>query len=74
MEKQKILEWIDKSIKGLEKEQLYNENSYKNGTFPTWIPKEKSGLHQVLNNWWGYESLILQLDNIKKLINRGDFE
>lgn len=74
MNKQKILEWIDKSIKGLEEEQLYNENSHENGTFPTWIPKEKSGLHQVINNWWGYESLILQLDNIKKLINSGDFE
>lgn len=74
MNKQKILEWIDEFISGLEKELEYNENSYKNGTFPTWIPKEKSGLHQVLNNWWGYASLILQLDYIKKLINRGDFE
>ncbi len=74
MDKQKILEWIEKSISDLEEEQAYNENSHKNGTYPTWIPKEKSGLHQVLSNWWGYESLIIQLDNIKKLINRHDFE
>lgn len=68
MNKQKILEWLDKGISEVKKEQTYNENSHKNGTFPTWVSKEKGGLHQVMNNWYGYESIILQLDNIKNLL------
>lgn len=70
----KLKDYLDKSIKDLEKEQAYNEQLYKDGENPGWVPENKSILPQVLNNWWGYEVLICQLDNIKKLIRRGEFE
>ena len=69
----KFKDYLDKSIKDLEKEQAYNEQLHKDGKNPGWIPENKSTLPQVLGNWWGYEVLICQLSNIKKLIRRGEF-
>jgi soluble cytochrome b562 len=74
MDKEKLLKWIDESINSLEKEQKHNEVEHKNGDFPHWKSKAESGLHDILDNWWGYQSLIFQLDNIKKLINKGNFD
>lgn len=70
----KLKDYLDKSIKDLTKEQAYNEQLYKDGENPGWVPENKSNLFQMLENWWGYEVLISQLDNIKKLIRRGEFD
>ena len=70
----KFKDYLDKSIKDLEKEQAYNEQLHKDGENPRWVPENKSNIFQMLENWWGYEVLINQLDNIKKLIKRGEFD
>lgn len=70
----KLKDYLDKSIKSLEKEQKYNEELHKDGENPNWTPENKSTLSQVMDNWWGYETMILQLDNIKKLLMRGEFD
>lgn len=74
MNKENFLKWIDESINKLEKEQEHNEIEHKSGNFHHWKSKEKSGLHEIMDNWWGYQTLIFQLDNIKKLINKGNFD
>ena len=74
MNKEKILTWIQESIKKLEKERELNESLYKDGKNPCWISKENGGLHQPMSNWWGYQSLIWSLENIEKLINKGEFD
>ena len=70
----KFKDYLDKSIKDLEKEQAYNEQLHKDGENPRWVPENKSNIFQMLENWWGYEVLINQLYNIKKLIRRGEFD
>lgn len=72
--KDKILKWLDESIKRLKDEQEFNENSHKNGTHPNWISKDEGGLSQPMDNWWGYQSLIFTLQNITKRINEGEFD
>lgn len=73
MNKDKILEWIDNSIKSLKDEQGYNENSHKEGTFSNWQSKDEGSFSAVMDNWWGYQVLIWQLENIKKQIDDGEF-
>lgn len=74
MKKEKILTWIQDSIKSLEKERDYNENSHKEGTFRNWQSKDEGSFSAVMDNWWGYQVLIWQLENIKKQIDNGDFD
>jgi soluble cytochrome b562 len=75
MDKEKLLIWIEKSISDLEAERDHNEDEYKKGKFPHWKHKDYGyGLGEVMDSYWGYQSLIFQLDNIKKLINKGNFD
>lgn len=74
MKKEKILKWIENSVQSLADERDYNEISYKDGENPEWISKENGNLFQPMTNYWGYMSLIWQLENIKKLINEGEFD
>lgn len=73
MDKDKLLNYIDKAIANLEDEQDYNEYSYKKGKNPHWVPEENATCTDVMDNWWGYEALILQLEQIKKRIINEDF-
>ena len=71
MDKEKLLKYIDESLADLIDEQWYNEYLYKAGDNPNWIPKDKG--HLPLDSWHGYESMILQLETIKKRIINEDF-
>ena len=71
--KEELLKYIDESLADLTDEQEYNEHLYKKGRNPKWTPKDKAMVLNVLYNWWGYESLILQLENLKKRICKEDF-
>ena len=74
MNKDKILEWIEKSIQELTNECDYNEKLYKEGKNKEWISKDNGDMFQPMCNYYGYMSLVFQLNNIKKLINSGEFD
>lgn len=75
MNKEKLLTWIEKSISDLEIERDNNEEKYKNGEYPHWKHKDYGfGMGEVMDSYWGYCTLIFQLYNIKKLINKGNFD
>ena len=74
MKKEKILEWIEKSIQELTNECDYNEKLYKEGQNKEWISKDNGDMFQPMYNYWGYMSLVFQLNHIKKLINNGEFD
>jgi len=69
--KKELLKYIDESLADLIDEQWYNEYLYKAGDNPNWVPKDKG--HLPLDSWYGYESMILQLETIKKRIINEDF-
>lgn len=71
--KEELLKYIDESLADLTDEQWYNEYLYKAGDNLHWVPKDKAKVTDILNNWWGYESLILQLENLKKRVLKEDF-
>ena len=74
MKKEKILEWIANSISNLNAECDRNETEYHEGNNPGWVSKENGSLFDTIESWWGYQSLISQLKNIKKLIDKGEFD
>ena len=74
MKKEKILEWIEKSVNELTAERDDNEAEFKNGNNPEWISEKNGNMFQPMNNYWGYNALIWQLEHIKKLINNGEFD
>ena len=69
--KEELLKYIDESLADLTDEQWYNEYLYKAGDNPHWVPKDKG--HLPLDSWYGYESLIMQLENLKKRVLKEDF-
>ena len=71
MNKEELLKYIDESLADLKDEQEYNEYLYNQGRNSSWISKDKG--HLPLDSWYGYESLILQLETIKKRIIKEDF-
>lgn len=74
MKKEKILTWIQESIKSLENERDYNEDEYKKGENVVWTAKDEGNMFEPMCNYWGYQSLIWQLQNIERLINKGEFD
>ena len=74
MNKEELLKYIDESLADLKDEQWYNEYLYKAGDNPYWVPEGKAKVTDIMDNWWGYESLIMQLENIKKRIINEQFD
>ena len=71
--KEEFLKYIDESLADLKDEQWYNEYLYKAGDNPYWVSKDKAKITDVMDNWWGYKFLILQLEKLKKRVLKEDF-
>lgn len=74
MNKEDILKYIDESLADLKDEQWYNEYLYKAGDNPYWVSEDKAKLTDIMDNWWGYEALIMHLEEIKKRIINEQFD
>jgi len=73
MNKEDVLKYIDEALADLQDEQEYNENLSKK-EHTNWVSKDKAKLTDIMDNWWGYEVLILQLETIKKRIINEQFD